>query len=142
MELETSSLPDRPLAKVRLDHVIVFAHDKRASAEFFAEMFGLAAPVVAGHFAQIRLTDGRILDFAEPGIEFPGLHLAMLVDDATFDGLVERLHAWRLEYWADPQQKHPGEINTNHGGRGVYFLDPGGNYLEALTARYDGSELS
>jgi len=32
----------------------------------------------------------RVLDFAEPGIEFPGLHLAMLVDDATFEALTAR----------------------------------------------------
>lgn len=140
--METSSRPARPVAEVRLDHLIVYAEDKRASAEFFAEMFGLAAPVIAGSFAQVRLSDGRILDFAEPGIEYPGLHVAMLVDDATFDAVMERLRSWGVEHWADPQQKHPGQINTNHGGRGVYFLDPGGNFLEALTARYDGSELT
>jgi len=139
--METTSMPARPAAHVRLDHLIVFAQDKRDSAEFFAEMFGLAAPVTAGHFCQVRLSDGRILDFAEPGIEFPGLHLAMLVDDTTFDAVVQRLRSWNVEHWADPQQRHPGEINTDHGGRGVYFLDPGGNYLEALTARYDGSTL-
>jgi len=27
-------------------------------------------------------------------------------------------------------------INHNHGGRGVAFLDPAGNYLEALTRPY------
>ena len=139
--MEPPSPPERPSAQVRLDHLIVNARDKRASAEFFAEIFGLPAPRIAGHFAQVRLSDGRILDFAEPGIDFPGLHLAMLVDDATFDAVVDRLRAWRVEHWADPQQQRPGEINTDHGGRGVYFLDPGGNYLEALTARYDGSEL-
>lgn len=140
--MDSNPMPARPVADVRLDHLIVFAHDKRASAEFFAEMFALVAPVVAGPFAEVRLSDGRILDFAEPGVEFPGLHLAVLVDDATFDGVVDRLRTWGVEHWADPQQQRPGEINTNHGGRGVYFLDPGGNFLEALTARYDGSELT
>jgi catechol 2,3-dioxygenase-like lactoylglutathione lyase family enzyme len=140
--MEAPEVPARPTAQVRLDHLIVFAKDKRTSVEFFAEMFGEVAPVVAGPFAAVRLSDGRILDFAEPCIDFPGLHLAMRVDDATFDAVVGRLRAWRVEHWADPQQQRPGEINTDHGGRGVYFLDPGGNYLEALTARYDGSALT
>lgn len=131
-----------PLADVRFDHTIVPAIDKRTSAEFFAEIFGLAAPTQAGAFLQVRLSDGRIFDFAEPGIDFPGQHFAFLVDDATFDAVVERLRAWGVDHWADPQGRHPGEINHNHGGRGVYFLDPAGHYLEALTARYDGSTLT
>jgi catechol 2,3-dioxygenase-like lactoylglutathione lyase family enzyme len=127
---------------VRFDHTIVPAHDRRASAEFFAELFGLPAPTPAGFFLQIRLSDGRLLDFAETAMEFPGQHFAFLVSDATFDRIVERLREWKVEFWADPQQREPGRINTNHGGRGVYFLDPSGHYLEALTARYDGSELT
>jgi catechol 2,3-dioxygenase-like lactoylglutathione lyase family enzyme len=127
---------------VRFDHTIIPATDKRASAEFFTRIFGLPAPTEAGPFLQVRLSDGRIFDFAEPGIEFPGQHFAFLVDDATFDAVVERIRAGGIEHWADPQGRHPGEINTNHGGRGVYFLDPAGHYLEALTARYDGSSLT
>ncbi|HET9769326.1 MAG TPA: VOC family protein [Acidimicrobiia bacterium] len=129
-------------ADVRFDHTIVPAVDKRASAEFFAEVFGLPVPTPAGHFLQVRLSDGRLFDFAEPGIDFPGQHYAFLVDDPTFDAVVERLRAWGIDHWADPQQRHPGEVNTDHGGRGVYFLDPSGHYLEALTARYDGSALT
>jgi hypothetical protein len=31
----------------------------------------------------------------------------------------------------------PGEINRNDGGRGVYFRDPDGHYLEVITRPYD-----
>lgn len=127
---------------VRFDHMSVPARDARASAEFFAEIFGLPVPVQAGFFQQVRLSDGRLLDFAEPGVEFPGIHMAFLVDDPTFDRVVRLLREWRMDHWADPAQRRPGEINTDHGGRGVYFLDPSGHYLEALTTRYDGSELT
>jgi catechol 2,3-dioxygenase-like lactoylglutathione lyase family enzyme len=138
----TSPTAGAPTVDVRFDHTIVPAVDKRTSAEYFAGVFGLPAPTEAGHFMQVRLSDGRILDFAEPGIDFPGQHFAFLVNDTTFDAIVGRLRAWGIEHWADPQQRRPGEINTNHGGRGVYFLDPAGHYLEALTARYDGSVLT
>jgi len=30
----------------------------------------------------------------------------------------------------------PGEINHNDGGRGVYFSDPDGHYLEVITRPY------
>jgi len=127
---------------VRFDHTIVPATDRHRSATFFTEMFGLPAPVELGHFAQVRLSDGRIFDFAESGSDFPGQHFAFLVDDATFDALVGRIRDRGIDHWADPQRRHPGEINHHHGGRGVYFLDPDGHYLEAITTRYDGSDLS
>src|SRR3546814_2906573 len=70
---------------VRLDHTILPAIDAKASAEFFAEIFGLPVPVQVGHFHQVRFSDGRILDFAEPGIYFPGQHFACLVNEHTLD---------------------------------------------------------
>ena len=41
-----------------------------------------------------------------------------------------------LQHWADPAGQRPGEFNTNDGGRGVYFQDPAGHYLEILTRPY------
>lgn len=127
---------------VRFDHTIVPALDAEASATFFTQIFGLPDPVEAGPFLQVKLTDGRIFDFAEPGVDFPGQHFAFLVDDPTFDAVIDRIRDQGLDHWADPGQRRPGEINTHHGGRGVYFLDPAGHFLEALTARYDGSALT
>jgi extradiol dioxygenase family protein len=126
---------------VRFDHLLVAARDKHHSAHFFAGLFGLPAPEEAGFFVSVRLADSVVLSFAEPGVAFPGQHYAFLVDDATFDGLLERIQARGIVYWADPQMRFPGQINTNHGGRGVYFDDPSGHHLEALTRRY-GSDLA
>ena len=41
-----------------------------------------------------------------------------------------------LPYWADPGRRRPGEINTNDGGRGVYWEDPSGHFLEIITRPY------
>lgn len=127
---------------VRFDHTIIPATDKRRSATFFTEIFGLPEPEDAGYFLQVRLSDGRIFDFADSTVEFPGQHFAFLVDDATFDSIVRRIHERDVDHWADPQQRRPGEINHHYGGRGVYFLDPDGHFLEAITRRYDGSALT
>jgi hypothetical protein len=32
--------------------------------------------------------------------------------------------------------RRPGEINRNDGGRGVYFRNPDGHFLEILTRPY------
>jgi len=55
--------------------------------------------------------------------------------------LGERIEAGTLaqkgiEHWADPQLTRPGETNTEHGGRGVYFKDPAGHAIEMITRPY------
>jgi extradiol dioxygenase family protein len=126
---------------VRFDHMLVAAHDKHESARFFAEIFGLPEPKEEGFFVTVRLSDGVDLSFVDVGIAFPGQHYAFLVDDDVFDRILQRIQSRGIAYWADPQMRHPGEINTNHGGRGVYFDDPAGHHLEALTRRY-GAQVS
>jgi hypothetical protein len=70
----------------------------------------------AGAARSAALTDGRVLDFAEPPVDFPGQHYAFLVSDDTFDAIMERIRERGVPYWADPQMRRPGEINANHGG--------------------------
>jgi catechol 2,3-dioxygenase-like lactoylglutathione lyase family enzyme len=120
---------------VRFNHTIIFAQDKQASARFFTEIFGVAQAEEGGMFLVVRLEDDVILQFAEPGVDFVPQHYAFLVDDDTFDGVVRQLEARGIAHWADPRRSQPG-INHNHGGRGVYFMDPGGHGLEAITRPY------
>ena len=50
---------------VRLDHTIVPAKDKIASAGFFAEIFGLTVKPGQGYFAQVQVNESLTLDFAD-----------------------------------------------------------------------------
>ena len=43
-----------------------------------------------------------------------------------------------LTFWADPFHRTEGEINTNDGGRGLYWDDPDGHSLEIITVPYGG----
>ena len=38
-----------------------------------------------------------------------------------------------LLYWADPRRSRPNEVAQRGAGRGFYFEDPSGHYLEVLT---------
>jgi hypothetical protein len=38
--------------------------------------------------------------------------------------------------------RRPDEINHNDGGRGVYFPDPDGHYLEVITRPYGSGSKS
>ena len=123
---------------VHLNHTIVAAKDKVRSATFLTELLGLPAPRPMGHFLAVELGNGVTLDYAEPGVDFPGQHYAFLVSDDVFDALIAKIRDRGIPHWADPQGQRSGEINTHDGGRGVYFQDPSGHYLEAITVPYGG----
>lgn len=122
---------------VSFNHAVVAARDRRESATFFTELFGLPEATHWGPFAIVTLADGVFIQFAEPNVaEIQMQHYAFLVDDATFDAINARLLDRGIEHWADPRLTRPDEINTNHGGRGVYFMDPAGHGLEIITRPY------
>ncbi|WP_434048365.1 MULTISPECIES: VOC family protein [Sorangium] len=121
---------------VRLNHTIVPARDKKTSATFMCEILGLDPPVPFGHFLAVRLDNDVTLDFADSTDEFRPMHYAFLVSEAEFDQIFGRIRERKLQYWADPMAQRPGEINHNDGGRGVYFPDPDGHFLEIITRPY------
>ncbi|WP_417288940.1 hypothetical protein [Corynebacterium variabile] len=77
-----------------------------------------------------------MLQFAEVTWEHSPQHYAYLVDDGHFDRALRTLRERSIGCWAGPQRQQPGEINHGHDGRGVYFLDPSGHYLELITHPY------
>jgi catechol 2,3-dioxygenase-like lactoylglutathione lyase family enzyme len=132
---------------IRLDHTIVPAQDKVASAEFFAEIFGLT--VKLGHFAQVQINESLTFDFADepepwgvPGFDprtRQGHHYAFHVSDAEFDAIFGRVKAKGLPYGSGPYKHTDCRIYTRRGGRGFYFEDPNGHLLEIMTVPETGS---
>ena len=123
---------------VKLNHTIVHARDKKASADFYAEMFGFGQPVSFGPFLDVQTANEVTLAFLETDEKIQVQHYAFLVSEQEFDEIFGRVKARRLDYWADPGQSRHGEINRHDGGRGVYFEDPAGNLLEIITRPYGG----
>ncbi|HEV7684993.1 MAG TPA: VOC family protein [Acidimicrobiia bacterium] len=125
---------------VQLNHTIVSALDKQVSATFLAEILGLGEPKPFGPFLGVAVDNDVTLDYADwsGDGELARQHYAFLVSEAEFDEIFGRIQARGLDYWADPFQQHPREINTHDGGRGVYWLDPNGHVLEIITRPYGG----
>ena len=117
---------------ITLNHTIVPARDKKASAEFFAGIFGLKVESPVGHFAAVRVNDTLTFDFAERS-GFDSHHYAFHVSDSEFDAILARVQEAGLEYSSDPMHQNQGQINHRKGGRGFYFYDPNGHNLELLT---------
>lgn len=123
---------------IKLNHTIVHARDKKASADFYAEIFGFDQPVPFGPFLDVQTANEVTLAFLETDEKIQVQHYAFLVSEQEFDEIFGRVKARRLDYWADPGQSRHGEINRHDGGRGVYFEDPAGNLLEIITRPYGG----
>ena len=122
---------------VKLNHTIVHARDKRASAAFLSEILGLPAPAPFGPFMGVQTGNDVTLDFLEADeSEFIVEHYAFLVSETEFDEIFGRIRSRKLPYWADPARRERGKINTRDGGRGIYFEAPDGHLLEILTRPY------
>ena len=121
---------------VTFNHTIIAARDRAESARFFRELLELSPAPSWGPFTNIQLSDGVLLQFAEPPVEIQMQHYAFLLDDELFDRAYRRLCDRGIEHWADPAKHRSGEINHDDGGRGVYFDDPDGHFLEIITRPY------
>lgn len=120
----------------QLNHTIVWCRNQKRSSQFLAEMLGRPAPKKFARFDVVELDNGVSLDFADWGGEIRPQHYAFLIGEEDFDAVLGRIHERKLEHWADPMRTRPGEINHNDGGRGVYFPDPDGHFLEVITRPY------
>ncbi len=134
---------------VVLDHTIVPANDKVASAEFFAEIFGLTVKAGQGRFAQVQINESLTFDFADEPVLRDGTssdlwrgqrhHYAFHISDADFEAIFGRVKAKGLPYGSGPKNTTDGEIYTRRGGRGFYFHDPNGHLLEVMTVPETGT---
>ena len=122
----------------QLNHTIVWCRDKQASSKFLADMLGRPAPGRFGPFCVVDMDNGVSLDFhdVEDGREVTSQHYAFLISEADFDRVIDKIKSAGLPHWADPARRRAGEINHNDGGRGVYFPDPDGHFLEVITRPY------
>lgn len=120
---------------VMLDHTIVPAHDKVASAEFFANIFGLTYEGLWGHFAPVQVNETLTMDF-DNRESFESHHYAFLATDEEFDAIFQRVKDAGIAYGSGPGSQDDMQINQHHGGRGFYFRDPNGHSLEVITHTY------
>lgn len=123
---------------VQLNHTIVLATDREASARFYSEVLGVPVAGRMGPFVVVALDNDVTLDFVSVGDgRIPSQHYAFKVSEEEWDEIFGRIRERGLDYWADPFHRRSGETNTEFGGRGVYFEDPDGHNLEIMTTDYE-----
>ena len=126
---------------IELNHTVVPARDKIASAKFFARIFGLPFDESAvGYFVPVQVNDSLTLDFADNKSWTESTrsrvavhHYAFKVSEKEFDEIFARIQTEGIPYGSEPYSRKDMKINHRGGGRGVYFDDPDGHVLELLT---------
>ncbi|OBG54638.1 MULTISPECIES: VOC family protein [unclassified Mycobacterium] len=132
----------------RLDHVVLWTRDPRASMDFYTRVVGLApvrfAEFEAGDapFPSVRVCEDAIIDLSPiasiAGTEaltrtdgsagHPVNHVCLALSKSEYDALDQRLRAEGVDTSA--------RLGPNFGAQGwapqaYYFADPDGNVIEA-----------
>ena len=122
---------------VHLDHLMVPARHKTASAKLLAELLGVPwSETGVGPFAPVYVNDGLTLDFDEWAEPIPMIHYCFRVDPDDFDAILERIRAAAIPYRSNVHGPVDSRIDTQHGGRIVYWNEPEGHQWEMLTVSY------
>ncbi|HLP96924.1 MAG TPA: VOC family protein [Sideroxyarcus sp.] len=122
---------------IQLDHFIVSTHDKAASAKLLGELLGVPYDAAAaGLFAPVYINDGLTLDFIDTQEDFPVEHFCFRVGETEFDAILDRIKAAGIKYRSEVRGPEDMRINTEFGGRMIYWNEPDGHQWEMLTVSY------
>jgi len=124
---------------ISLNHTIVYCRDKFVSSRYLVDILGLDDPKPFGPFMVVDIGNQVSMDYHDwykDDVDIQSQHYAFLVSEEEFDVIFGRIKANGQDYFADPGLNRPNEINHNDGGRGTYFFDPDGHFLEIFTRPY------
>lgn len=122
---------------IELDHFIVPSHDRKASARRLAELLDVPwEESVFGIFSPVYINDGLTLDFVETEDAYPVHHYCFRVSDDEFEAILDRLKSEAIEYRSKVRGPVDFKVDTDYGGKGVYWNEPDGHQWEMLTVSY------
>jgi hypothetical protein len=122
---------------VFLDHTIVPSRNQAEAAKLLAEVLGVPwSEKGLGPFAAVYVNDGLTLDFQTTTEDFPIHHYCFRVSAEEFEVILGRIKTRNIEFRSQPHGPADMRINTNLGGKGVYWNEPDGHYWEILTVSY------
>lgn len=122
---------------IELDHSIVPSHQAVASARQLAELLGVPwAASGVGPFSPVYVNDGLTLDFIQTDEPFPIYHFCFRVSAEDFDAILGRIRSAGITYRSNVRGPEDQRINTDYGGKLVYWNQPDGHQWEILTVSY------
>lgn len=123
--------------RIELDHTIIPSHNPAASAKMLAELLGVPwSEAGVGPFLPVYLNDGLTLDFIGTDEAFPIYHFCFRVSESDFDAILGRIKAAKIPYQSSVRGPVDMQVNTDYGGRMIYWNEPDGHQWEILTVSY------
>jgi hypothetical protein len=127
----------------QLDHLIVPCKNRQAAAAQLAELLDVPwTPDVFGIFSGVHVNDSTTFDFGNTGDlgdpdQSSGVqHYCFMVTDEEFDAIHGRLIAKSIPYRSSPHGPTDMKINTEGGGKNLYWFGVDGHNWEILTVSY------
>jgi hypothetical protein len=122
---------------IQLDHFIVPSHNRIASAKMLAEILGVPWQETAlGIFSPVFINEGLTLDFIQTDEDYPVSHYCFRVGPEEFDTILDRIKAAGIEYRSTVRGPVDMQVDTQFGGKGIYWNEPDGHQWEMLTVSY------
>ncbi|MDN3922003.1 VOC family protein [Roseateles violae] len=122
---------------IELDHTIVPSRNKIAAARLLAGLLDVPwAESGLGPFSPVYVNAGLTLDFIDTDEDFPVYHFCFRVGEAEFDAILARIRTAGIPFRAEVRGPMDQRINTDYGGRMIYWNEPDGHQWEMLTVSY------
>jgi hypothetical protein len=122
---------------IELDHFIVSSHNRVASAKMLGEILGVPWQETAlGIFSPVFINAGLTLDFIQTDADYPVEHYCFRVSPDEFDTILDRIKAAGIEYRSTVRGPVDSQVDTQFGGKGIYWNEPDGHQWEMLTVSY------
>ena len=118
-----------------LDHLIVPSRDRKESAKLLAELLDVTFGESFGIFSGVYVNDTLTIDFVHAD-KFDVHHYCFSVADEEFDAILARLKEKGIPYRSSPHGPIDMQINTDNGGKNLYWFDQDGHNWEILTVSY------
>jgi catechol 2,3-dioxygenase-like lactoylglutathione lyase family enzyme len=122
---------------IHLDHAMVLSHNKVEAGQFLAHVLNVACGHAnVGPFFAVYVSDSLTLDFDEVVEPYPIQHFCFRVTDTEFDEILERVKVAGIPFRSLPHGPNDRAVNTQLGGRILYWTAPDGHIWELLTRSY------
>lgn len=118
--------------KVLLDHMSVPVHDKAATAQFYAGVFGVKTDGPRARSGWVTLSDALALILEEGEVHATN-HYAFRVEPDDFQAVLGRVRGLGIPFGASAENED-GQIKSRPDrSHSIYFHDPNGHSLEIIT---------
>lgn len=122
---------------VELDHLMIPSRNKVAAAKLLAQLLDVPwSETSVGPFAAVYVNEVLTFDFDDWPDPVPAIHYCFRVSEDEFDAILARIKAAGIAYRSNVHAPTDFQINTQHGGRIVYWNEPDGHQWEMLTVSY------